>query len=56
MKLYHNEMSPPSRAVLLTAKALEIEVETQEVDLESQENLTPEFLEVGRSLLSARVV
>lgn len=47
MKLYHNEMSPPSRAVLLTAKALGIEMETQEVDLDNQENLTPEFLEVS---------
>lgn len=47
MKLFHNEMSPPSRAVLLTAKALGIEMETQEVDLENQENLTPEFLQVS---------
>lgn len=47
MKLYHNEMSPPSRAVMLTAKALSIEMETQEVDLENKENLTPEFLQVS---------
>lgn len=40
-------MSPPSRAVLLTAKALGVEMETHEVDLENKENLTPEFLEVS---------
>lgn len=47
MRLYYNEMSPPSRAVLLTARALGVEMERQEVDLESKENLTPEFLQVG---------
>lgn len=46
LKLYYNDMSPPSRAVLLTGKALDITFDLNEVDLKNNEHLTPEFLQV----------
>lgn len=43
---YYTPMSPPSRTILVVAKALGIELELKEVDLLKGEHLTPEFLKV----------
>lgn len=40
-------MSPPSRAVLLTAKALDLTFELHEIDTQKDQQLTSEFLQVG---------
>lgn len=40
-------LSPPVRAVLLTAKALNIDLELKLVDLWKAQHLTPEFLMVS---------
>lgn len=45
--LYYTILSPPSRTILLTAKAIGIELELKNVDLEKGENLTPEFLKIN---------
>lgn len=46
INLYYTQNSPPSRTVLLVAKALGIELVLKSVDLEKGEHLTPEFLKV----------
>jgi len=47
-KLYGLAASPPYRAVLLTAKAIELEIEEQEVDLlNKQEHKTEAFLKMN---------
>lgn len=45
-KLYLTEASPPVRSVLITAAAIGLELEKQEVDILKGENLTPEFIKV----------
>lgn len=45
-KLYLVEMSPPVRSVLITAAAIGLELEKQEIDISKEEHLKPEFLEV----------
>lgn len=47
LKLYYNDLSPPVRAVLLTAKALKVELELQEVDIYSKDGFSEEFLKVN---------
>lgn len=49
--LYYHILSPPARAVLLTAAAMGIDLELKEVNLIDKENLSPEFIKVGESLL-----
>lgn len=44
------DMSPPVRAVLLTAKAIGVELEHIQVDLSKGEHLTPEYLKVCNRL------
>lgn len=44
--LYSLELSPPVRSVLLTAKAIGLDLNIQNVDLGKKEQMTPEFLEV----------
>lgn len=44
--LYMHPVSPPSRAVLMTAAALGIELEQKSVDLLSFEHMKPEFIKV----------
>ena len=46
INLYYTPMSPPSRTVLLVAKAIGIELILKNVDLQKDEHLTPEFLKV----------
>lgn len=46
-KLYYSELSAPARSVLVTAAAIGLELEKQEVDLSKGEHLTPEFLKVN---------
>ena len=46
-KLYYSEVSPPARSVLLTAKALELELDLKPVNLFGGEHLTPEFLKMN---------
>ncbi len=43
---YYTPISPPSRTVLLVAKAIGIELVLKDVDLLKGEHLTPEFLKV----------
>ncbi|GLV42298.1 Glutathione S transferase E12 [Carabus blaptoides fortunei] len=42
--LYCIDLSPPARAVLLTARALGIELEKKEINLRNGDHLTPEYL------------
>lgn len=42
--LYYLDLSPPSRAVLLTAATIGVELELKVVDLLAGDNLTPEFI------------
>ncbi|GLV42297.1 Glutathione S transferase E12 [Carabus blaptoides fortunei] len=44
--LYCVGLSPPVRAVLLTARALGIELEKKEINLQNGDHLTPEYLKV----------
>lgn len=46
--LYYNYLSPPARAVLLTAAAVGVDLELKEVNLVDKENLSPEFIKVGK--------
>lgn len=46
LKLYLHEASPVARAVLITAAAIELEIEKTFVDLVNGEQLKPEFLKV----------
>lgn len=50
--LYYTTLSPPSRTVLLVAKAMGIELHLKDVDLDKGENLTPELLKVLLSIIS----
>lgn len=43
---YTFDLSPPSRAVLLTAKALNIDLDLRNINLMKGEQLTSEFLKV----------
>lgn len=54
-KLYLTETSPPVRSILITAAALGLELDKQEVDVLQKEHLTPEFIKV-RPLLNLQVV
>lgn len=47
-KLYLKSMSPPCRAVLMVAKALNVELELENVDF--PDLLTPEMLKVSLKL------
>lgn len=51
--LYYTILSPPSRTILLVAKAIGIELELKNIDLQKGEHLTPEFLKVKVFLLLA---
>lgn len=44
--LYYMTVSPPSRAVLMVAAALDIELELKTINLLAMEHLTPEYLSV----------
>lgn len=44
--LYHFPPSAPSRAALLVARALGLEIEVQKVDLFTKEQLKPDFVKV----------
>lgn len=44
--LYHFPPSAPSRCALLVAKAVGIDVDVQEVNLFSKEQLNPDFVKV----------
>lgn len=45
-KLYYIDLSSPARSVLLTAKALDLQLDLIRVDLTKREQLSPEFLKV----------
>ncbi|ALC40888.1 CG16936 [Drosophila busckii] len=45
--LYYATLSPPSRAVMLTAKAIGLELELRPINLLKGEHLTPEFLKMN---------
>lgn len=47
LKLYYLALSPPARAALLAVRNLDLNVELVNVDLLSQEHLTPEFLKLN---------
>lgn len=47
--LYYLMMSPPCRSVLLTAAALDVELELKVVNVSAGEQLEPEFLAVIKS-------
>ena len=44
---YHNALSPPSRAVLLTVRNLGLEVEVKLIDTYKGEQNTPEYLKIN---------
>lgn len=45
--LYYTSLSPPSRAVLMVAAALDIELELKTLNLLAMEHKTPEYLSVS---------
>ena len=47
MDFYYIQLSPPCRAVMLTAEALGIEMNMREMDLMNKEQLKPWFLELN---------
>lgn len=44
--LYTADISPPCRAVLLTAEAIGLKLETRETNLHTQDHLKPEYIKV----------
>lgn len=44
--LYYMPVSPPSRAVVLVAKAINIDLDLRQIDVSRGEQMTPEFLKV----------
>lgn len=49
--LHCTDMSPPVRGVLMTARALDVDLDLREINLMEKEHLTPEYLKVGCILL-----
>lgn len=47
--LYMFHESPPSRAVMMTAKAIGLSLKLKEISYLDQDNLKPEFLKVSAS-------
>jgi glutathione S-transferase len=47
MKLYHTAGSPPSRAVLMTIRNLDIDVDIEHIDLLKGDHLTADFLKLN---------
>lgn len=45
--LYYMTISPPSRAVMLVAAALNVELELKILNVVTEENKTPEYLAVN---------
>lgn len=45
--LYYNKISPPCRAVMLTAKAVGLKLEFKDIDVMKGETKTPEFLKIN---------
>lgn len=50
--LYMMPLSPPARAVLLTAEALGVKIQTEIVNLSKQDHLKPEFIKVSRIIVT----
>lgn len=50
--LYMTEMSPPSRAVMLTIEELALDVEIINMDFRSNDHLKPDFIKVGNCLVN----
>ncbi|KAK5642254.1 hypothetical protein RI129_008421 [Pyrocoelia pectoralis] len=46
-KLYTTDLSPSARSVLLTAKAIQLELDLKNVSIGDGENLTPEYLKMN---------
>ena len=46
LDLYYSPCSPPSQAIMLTAKALGVDLNLKFVDLWKGEHLQPEFMKV----------
>lgn len=44
--LYTADISPPCRGVLLTAKAINLDLETRETNLQNRDNMKPEYVKV----------
>lgn len=45
--LYYANLSPPSRAVILTAQEIGLELNLKPISLFKREHLTPEFIKVS---------
>jgi glutathione S-transferase len=45
--LYHNALSPPSRAALLTVRNLGLDIEVKAIDTYKGEQNTPEYLKIN---------
>lgn len=45
--LYYMPVSPASRAVVLVAKAIDIDLDLREIDISRGEHMTPEYLKVS---------
>lgn len=53
--LFYRPLSPPSRAVLLTAKAIGINLDLKDINVLKGEQLTPEFRKVFMCFISPSV-
>lgn len=54
--LYYRTLSPPSRAVLLTAKAIGLNLELKDVNVLKGEHLTPEYRKVRYVCISSVMI
>jgi hypothetical protein len=52
--LYMVWASPPVRAVLMTAKSLDLDLDLKEIDLIKGEHKTPQFLKVSLTSVSSQ--
>lgn len=56
LKLFYNEMSPPCRAVLMTAKVLGVDLEMTKVNIYTNEQIDDNLMRVSNSLILLKKV
>lgn len=56
LKLFYNEMSPPCRAVLMTAKVLGVDLVMTKVNIYTNEQIDDNLMRVSNSLILLKKV